>query len=140
MAIHALHQAWLARMTLVVAPEYQVSPPVTVPSSRHPLPDSIDAYCVYPFAAEDLVARSPHFRSQQLRDQHEKHAKFLREWSKTKERSMKERMQKLAPGWGHGDQTLLQPTKTYVTPSQSTPDNDVNTSLQAMNLSSESKD
>lgn len=111
MGLHDLHQAWLARLTLVQAPECQAPRPVALPPDMHPLPPSIDAYCAYPFTAENLAqAQTARLSADQLRAQHEEHAAFLEQWKKRKEQEQQAYLHKVAPGWAHGDHSVLQPT------------------------------
>lgn len=105
-------RACLSHVSLVQAPETQAPRPVARPDDLHPLPDSIDAYFVYPFSVEELVT-SPHalLTSDSVIALHERHANFLRIRKERKEREEQERFRRLAPGWAHGDGSILEPVK-----------------------------
>lgn len=109
MVSEEVRQAWLRKMPLVLDPEYQALAPVTYPVDMHPLPNDIEAYCVYTFRAEDLVRTSPHLSSQRWRAVRERHAQVLAERKQKRALDAQERLQKLAPGWAHGHQ--LEPTR-----------------------------
>lgn len=117
MVPYAIQQSWLQRMMLVVDPEYQVPPPVTFPADMHPLPDDIDAYCVYSYRAEDLVRTSPNLSSSRFRAMRSEQESFLKEKQLARERRERERLQKMAPGWAHhGDaRMILEPTRVPTT-------------------------
>ena len=96
-------------ISLVLAPEYQLPPPVRKPEDMHPLPTGIDAYFVYPFTAEDVVASGQlNTSSRSVAALREKHDTYLATRKATKEREAQERIRRMAPGWVP-DQ-VLQPT------------------------------
>ncbi|WFD19789.1 hypothetical protein MCAP1_002025 [Malassezia caprae] len=111
MGLHDLHQAWLDRFTLVQVPECQAPQPITLAPDMHPLPPSIDAYCAYPFTAENLAeALSARLSADQLRAQREEQMAFLQQYKERKEHERQAYLHKVAPGWAHGDHSVLQPT------------------------------
>lgn len=87
-------------ISLVLAPEYQLPPPVRKPEDMHPLPTGVDAYFVYPFAAEDVVASGQlNTSSRSVAALREKHDTYLATRKATKEREAQERIRRMAPGW-----------------------------------------
>ena len=117
MVPYAVQQSWLQHMMLVLDPEYQIPPPVTFPVDMHPLPEDIDAYCVYSYRAEDLVRTSSNLSSSRFRAMRSEQESFLKEKQLARERRERERLQKMAPGWAHhGDaRMVLQPTRVPTT-------------------------
>lgn len=110
MGLHDLHHVWLERLTLVQAPECQAPSRITLAPDMHPLPPSMDAYCVYPFTAESLAqAQITRLSADQLRAQREEHATFLQHYREKKEHERQAYLHKVAPGWAHGDHSILQP-------------------------------
>lgn len=102
-------QAGMPNLSMVLAPEYQVPPPIRKPENLHPLPDNIDAYCAYPFSAEDLVTSGRTFgTSQNVAALRERHDTYLATRRARKEQEAQERIRRMAPGWVP-DQ-VLQPT------------------------------
>lgn len=102
----------MEHLTMVLAPECQVPPPITRPREMHPLPEGIDAYCVYPFAAEELVASSASpVSSRSVAQMQDRRATYLATRKVTQEREAQERMRRLAPGWVP-DQ-VLEPTPAH---------------------------
>lgn len=103
---------WMEHVTMVLAPECQVPPPITRPREMHPLPEGVDAYCVYPFAAEELVASSASpVSSRSVAQMQDRRATYLATRKVTQEREAQERMRRLAPGWVP-DQ-MLEPTPAH---------------------------
>lgn len=113
--------AWLANVSMVLAPEVQVPPPIAKPQDLHPLPPNIDAYCVYPFAAENAVmAKTSPVTSRSVAAMRERHASFLAARRANKEMEREDRMRRLAPGWVP-DQ-VLEPTLIQHLPPPRTPE------------------
>jgi len=107
-----------AHLTLVRAPECMPPPRITLPSDLHPLPDGVDAYMIYPFSVEDMVlsaSRTP--SSRDMAKQHERYAALLRERKEARERKHQEYLHRVAPGWSHGDHSILQPQRLGSSPS-----------------------
>lgn len=69
-----------ARVPLIKSPAVRVPPPVTLPSSLHPLPPNLHEYFVYPFSLETMVLDAADRRT----------------------RAKREDMQRRAPGWSEG--------------------------------------
>lgn len=100
----------VSRVSLVRSPEAQVPPPVTRPADIHPLPDSIDAYIVYPFSAEEYVLAGP--SSAQVKALFERHNAYLASRRDARQQREHMRLARLAPGWGGGS-TVLEPTMLH---------------------------
>ena len=130
-------RACLSHVSLVQAPESLAPRPVARPDDLHPLPDNIDAYFVYPFSVEELVT-SPHtlLTSDSVHALHERHANFLRMRKERKEREEQERFRRLAPGWAHGDGSILEPVKVSAgaagsSTSQASPSDHISSTLKS---------
>ncbi|WFD01281.1 hypothetical protein MYAM1_004043 [Malassezia yamatoensis] len=99
-------------MSLVLNPEYRASPPIQRPDDMHPLPGSIEAYCVYPFSLEERILSGKQFpQSKDITAKCERHKGFLKQREQKKIQLEKERMRRMAPGWTP-DQ-VLSPTQVH---------------------------
>ncbi|WFD30656.1 hypothetical protein MSPP1_001677 [Malassezia sp. CBS 17886] len=112
----AAHDAWLARLALILSPDCQLPPPVKKPQNMHPLPDGVDEYFVYPFHAEDLVASpSTPVSSRAVAELAQRHAAVMDEHAAQKREKQRSFLQAVAPGW-QPDQAPLQPRRAGPAP------------------------
>ncbi|WFD27716.1 hypothetical protein MNAN1_002721 [Malassezia nana] len=115
MGLHEVHQAWLERLTLVLAPECHAPRRITLASDMHPLPPSIEAYCTYPFAAEKLAQTlTNRLSADQLRAQEEEHAAFLQQWHERKEKERQSTLRTMTPSSAHENQSIASTTPASV--------------------------
>ncbi|WFD35887.1 hypothetical protein MCUN1_002755 [Malassezia cuniculi] len=105
-------QALLARVAFVRAPEAQAPPLVERPADIHPLPDSVDAYFVYPFTAEDYVTSNT--SSKQIKGLFERQDAYLAARRAQREHENAQKLARMAPGWS-GEDTILEPTRLHDT-------------------------
>ncbi|WFD45312.1 hypothetical protein MPSI1_003994 [Malassezia psittaci] len=101
MRLQGMHsEDWSVPLSLVLNPEYRVSPPIRRPYDMHPLPESIEAYCVYPFSLEERILSGKQFPlSQNIAAKCERHKGFMEQRKQGKIQQEKDRMLRMAPGW-----------------------------------------
>lgn len=116
----AAYRAWLDHVLLVRSPETVVPRPISKLRDLHPLPDSLDPYCTYPWSVEEYV-RDPSsgISSASVEAHLERQAAYLEQRREKKELEEQKRLRRLAPGWAQGDRSILQPVRLEPSPADS---------------------
>ncbi|KAF7311654.1 hypothetical protein MKEN_01068800 [Mycena kentingensis (nom. inval.)] len=99
-----------ARVPLIKSPSLRVPRPVVLPPDIHPLPDSVNAYFVYPYTIEPHIITLESSRRSTLAAHQAQRDAYLRARSEEKERRKREALRRIAPGFEPAGQ-LLVPTK-----------------------------
>ncbi|KAJ7051199.1 hypothetical protein C8F01DRAFT_648678 [Mycena amicta] len=99
-----------ARVPLIMSPSLRIPPPVVLPPDIHPLPESVNAYFVYPYTIEPHILTLESSRRSTLAAHQAQREAYLRARLEEKERRKRDALRRIAPGFepeGH----LLVPTK-----------------------------
>ncbi|KAF8900847.1 hypothetical protein CPB84DRAFT_1815323 [Gymnopilus junonius] len=100
-----------ASVPLIKSPSLRVPRPVELPQDIHPLPDSVNAYFVYPFTIEPHTITLESSRRTTLAAHTARREAYLRSRDEEKERRRREALRRIAPGFEpHGGP--LVPTKS----------------------------
>ncbi|VDB87869.1 unnamed protein product [Peniophora sp. CBMAI 1063] len=101
-----------AQVPLIKSPSLRVPRPIELPPETHPLPESIEAYFVYPFTLEPHVLSLESARAQTQADHAARRAALLAARADERERRRRAALARVAPGFdGSG---LLVPTRKEV--------------------------
>ncbi|KAF8639029.1 hypothetical protein AX17_001781, partial [Amanita inopinata Kibby_2008] len=99
-----------AHIPLIKSPSLRVPRPVEMPPDIHPLPDSVDAYFVYPFTLEPHVLTVESARRNTLAAHVARREAYLRSREEEKERRKRDALRKIAPGF-EPQGSVLVPTR-----------------------------
>ncbi|KZV73882.1 hypothetical protein PENSPDRAFT_602178 [Peniophora sp. CONT] len=98
-----------AQVPLIKSPSLRVPHPVELPPETHPLPESIEAYFVYPFTLEPHVLSLESARAQTQAAHAARRSALLTARTEERERRRRAALARVAPGFdGSG---LLVPTR-----------------------------
>ncbi|KAI0945043.1 hypothetical protein AcW1_001828 [Taiwanofungus camphoratus] len=107
-----------SRVPLIKSPSLRVPRPIELPPDIHPLPDSVNAYFVYPFTLEPHVIRLEGSRRSTLAAHAARREAYLKSREEEKERRKREALRRIAPGF-EPEGTPLVPVKRSSTISAS---------------------
>nr|GAT55352.1 predicted protein [Mycena chlorophos] len=99
-----------ARVPLIKSPSLRVPRPVVLPPDIHPLPESVNAYFVYPYTIEPHILTLESSRRSTLAAHQAQREAYLRQRLEEKERRKRDALRRIAPGFEPQGQVLV-PTK-----------------------------
>ncbi|KAI0290999.1 hypothetical protein BC826DRAFT_1092417 [Russula brevipes] len=105
------HYAAASRVPLIQSPSLRVPRPVDLPPDIHPLPESVNAYFVYPFTLEPHVLAVESNRRAMIASHAARREAHLRAREDGKQRRKREALHRIAPGYEPLGGTLV-PVRT----------------------------
>jgi len=105
------HHAAASRVPLIQSPSLRVPRPVELPANIHPLPESVNAYFVYPFTLEPHVLKMESNRRAMIASNASRREEYLRAREDEKQRRKREALRRIAPGFEPRSAPLV-PVKT----------------------------
>jgi len=93
------HYAAASRVPLIQSPSLRVPRPVDLPPNIHPLPESVNAYFVYPFTLEPHVLNVESNRRTTIAARAARREAHLRAREDEKQRRKREALRRIAPGF-----------------------------------------
>jgi len=91
--------AAVTQVPLIKSPSLRVPRPVELPPDIHPLPESVNAYFVYPFTLEPHVVMLESSRRQTIVAHAARREAYLRSRDDDKERRKRDALRRIAPGF-----------------------------------------
>jgi len=111
---HIAPYAAVTQIPLIKSPSLRVPRAVVLPPDIHPLPESVNAYFVYPFTLEPHVVTLESSRRKTIEAHETRREAYLRSRDDDKERRKRDVLRRIAPGFEpHGGP--LVPTTTTTT-------------------------
>jgi len=105
------HYAAASRVPLIQSPSLRVPRPVELPPDIHPLPESVNAYFVYPFTLEPHVLAVESKRRATITALAARREAYLHAREDEKQRRKREALRRIAPGFEPRSAPLV-PVKT----------------------------
>ncbi|KAH9959427.1 hypothetical protein BC827DRAFT_1261043 [Russula dissimulans] len=100
-----------SRVPLIQSPSLRVPRPVELPPDIHPLPESVDAYFVYPFTLEPHILKVGSNRRAMIAAHAARREAYLHAREEEKQRRKREALRRIAPGFEPRSAPLV-PVKT----------------------------
>ncbi|KIY72202.1 hypothetical protein CYLTODRAFT_368051 [Cylindrobasidium torrendii FP15055 ss-10] len=110
MSEHSQYAA-MTNVPLIKSPSLRAPPPVELPQDIHPLPESVDAYSVYPYTLEPHILTVESARRTTMASHAARYEKVLRTRTDEKEQRKREALRRIAPGF-EPTGSLLVPVRT----------------------------